>query len=213
MCWEKNKIMTPKINFIDVGSAGNLPLMWQNNSQCIDRLLTFDPLVKQDDNCTIIHYNNAVFDLPGSHPFYIYNKMQCSSLKMIDSSIVNQIKEYQLNSTINIDCVRLDEILNQLNIDFDFIKIDTQGSDFEVIKSLGKYLTENIIGIHTEQFYKPMYIGTHLLDESHGLLVSNGFTLAKVLRSNATFGDFLYLRHHLGKASKFNLIKQIYGVK
>ena len=118
----------------------------------------------------------------------------------------------QIQKTVNVNCIRLDGIINDLNINFDFIKTDAQGVDLEVIKSLGKYLDEQIIGVHIELLFKPLYEGSSLFNKADVFLKEHGFYLIKSInrRKNPFFDDFLYIRRDVSKKKKIKFIRKIY---
>jgi hypothetical protein len=48
---------------------------------------------------------------------------------------------FEISEEIEVECTTINESLNKLNIkNLDFLKIDTQGSEFEILKGLGNYL-------------------------------------------------------------------------
>ena len=112
-------------------------------------------------------------------------------------------------------CVRLDSVISKLKIDFDFIKIDTQGADFQVIKSLGEYLDTQIIAIQTELFYTELYKGITLFKDVDEFLKGHGFTKRKRVepRKDEVWNNFLYVKKDDKKKRQIRLIKQIYNVE
>ena len=66
---------------------------------------------------------------PNKNSFNLYN------FKKKDFSL------FDISEEIEIDCTTIKESLNKLNIkNLDFLKIDTQGSELEILKGLGDYL-------------------------------------------------------------------------
>lgn len=222
------------INYIDIGCINKFVSPWCKNKKYLKCVLGCEPRSTKKDqkNYTenfspktkVFNYKCAIYDKEGIFPFYICHKGECSSLFKPDlkkyiyrsgkkSTNEERNKRMVVNSIIKVRCRRLDSIINELNIDFDFIKIDTQGADLNVIKSLGKYL-DDIIGIHTELNFKEFYKNIFLFKDADKYLKNNGFYLYKVLdRSNKYWNNFLYLRKNTTKKNKIKLIKKIYGRK
>jgi FkbM family methyltransferase len=213
------------INLIDVGCVGDkLFSPWRKHKKKIDTILAFDPMTEnyqvKEIDFKVIHRNCAVFSEEGKHPFYIYNKEACSSLYKMNQAFLTEtfgevLEKYQLKKTIQVDCVRLDTLIGQQDIDFDFIKVDAQGADIEVVRSLGKYLQEQIVGIHIELLFKPLYIGASLFAEADAFLKKHNFELVKSLRKRNTkvFNDFLYIRQDKTKKKQIKFIRKIYKNK
>jgi len=226
---DKKKKVNKIINFIDVGCSCSLPFPWNKNKNYknIFYFMGFEPN-KKFDNKKIKNifskskiYQKGVFDINEEKEIYICKKDHNSSLFEPNNKV---LKEYMKTNKMNnrfeikrkekIKCVRLDTILNKSNINFDFLKIDTQGADYNVIKSLGKYLETQIIGIHTELFFKEMYKGIALFEKVNKFLNKHKFYIAKkVGKKNKFWRDFLYLRKDRDKKDKINLIKKIYNLK
>ena len=174
-----------------------------------------------------IIYDYAVFDKEGEYPFYVCNKAQCSSLFPPDPKLV---KEYvkigkerynkerhteffhrmDIKKIIKVKCVRLDSIVSQLKINFDFIKVDTQGADFQVLKSLGKYLTTQIIGIRLELYFQPLYKNIILYKVVDEFLRKKNFKYVKKFGGTKFGREFLYIRQDKNKQEQIKIIKNIY---
>ena len=66
---------------------------------------------------------------PSKSSFDLYN------LKKKDFSL------FDVSDEIDVECTTINESLNKLDIEYlDFLKIDTQGSELEILKGLGEYL-------------------------------------------------------------------------
>jgi len=225
-----------KINFIDVGCAGYMPSPWRINEygKYINYVLGFDGfsdelnyLDKEFSNNIV--YNSIIFDDEKELLFNICKRSRVSSLfkpnrEVLKSYIkyintirypkIYHINKYDIEENRKVKCVRLDTILKKHDINFDFIKIDTEGADYNVIKSLGKYLDTQIVGIHTELYFKEMYKGITLFEDVDSFLKEHGFYLAKKMNGVEDFwANFLYIRKHKSKKNKIKLIKKAYEVR
>lgn len=214
------------INMIDVGSVGGPQNPWKRNLRFVHTILSFDPNVasvqKESRGICLLRYNCAISSKEGTRIFYVLHRPSCSSLlppnpEMIPKfcQIRNKSPEiFDIQKTVSVNCQRLDSIIGELGVDFDFIKTDAQGADLEVIKSLGRYLDEQIVGIHIELLFKPLYEKASLFAETDAFLKSHNFYLMKPLlrRKNPLFDDFLYIRQDAAKKRKIRFIRKIYKV-
>lgn len=215
------------INLIDVGAVGGLQSPWKENQKYLNSVLTFDPNVKSQTLGKkwpdIIHYNCAVFNEQGIRPFYLCNKRTCSSLYKPNSEyakkyckIINKDPAiFDVEKVIEVKCCCLDDIIGKHDIQFDFLKTDAQGADLEVIKSLGKYLDQDIVGIQAEFRLQPLYEGAALFAEADAFLRSHDFYLMRSLRrrKNPFEDDFLYIRRDKTKKKQIRLIKKLYKIR
>jgi FkbM family methyltransferase len=216
-----------KLNLIDVGAADNPPSFLKDND--IKYRLLFDAIgglsyakKKYKKKNTIIK-KCAVFDKECYLPFYVCQKKQVSSLFEPNFVILNpwtlnkktKIKRNRFNikKIKKVECCRLDTIISETGVDFDILKIDTQGADFQVIKSLGDYLSTQIIAIFTELFYKECYKNIKLYEKVNNFLKENNFKKVKMFgEKHFMCNDFLYIREDEKKKDKIKLIKKRYEI-
>jgi len=222
-----------KINLIDVGCADYLIKPWVDYSNNINFILGFDvsgtkKYHKQLKLKKIKHkiINKVIFDEERIRELYSCYKLQNSSLFYPNSEIVEKFiikglaknkierrkKDFTVKENIKVNCVRLDNTIVDLGVDFDFIKIDTQGADFNVLKSLGKFLDTQIIGIEAELFYKELYKGIALFHEVDSFLKEHNFYKFKRFgcQKKKAYCEFLYIREDDAKKEKIKFIKNIY---
>ena len=207
----------PKINLIDVGSSDTIEKPW--SFKYIDNFLSFDPLGYEwrSDKIKRKSIRLALFDKNEIRDFYVYRKRSCSSLFKIDPRIAFESRgrrhmwRYEIEETIQVECVRLGDILSKEDVEYDFLKSDCQGADYNVLAGAGEYLSSSIIGVHVEAYHSKFYQCSKVFVDIDKLLKVHGFRLVKNLREpDGRMGDFLYLKDTEEKQDKIDTIKKIY---
>jgi FkbM family methyltransferase len=226
-----------KINLIDVGCAGYMPSPWNKEGygSYVDNLLSIDLLDdelqyldEEFSDSKKIMSKNIIFDQEEERDFYICKRSRVSSLFKPNMSLLKSyleylnkirkpkiynISKYNIERVDKVKCIRLETVLDELDIDFDFLKIDTEGGDPQVIKSLGKYLDTQIIVIHAELYFKELYKDIILFDDVNKFLFEHNFYPAKILNGVDNYwANFLYIRYDPSKKNKINLIKKAYNI-
>ncbi|MGI0489157.1 FkbM family methyltransferase [Pantanalinema rosaneae CENA516] len=153
----------------------------------------------------------AISSHDGISHFYLNKDDATSSLLSFDPNGLKQwigSEKLQVKQVTFVPTIRLDTALNQLHIHYlNYLKIDSQGSDFEVIKSAGERL-KDIGKIKLEVAITPtqLYAGAHSKDEIIDYLTKQGFILIKAEKQsydqeeNLTF----FHRKYLQKLSSFD---------
>ena len=99
---------------------------------------------------------------------------------------------HQITSELSIPCLTLQEALEGRSNRPDFIKVDTQGTELEILKG-GEALLENeVVGVEVEVEFFPIYEKQPLFAEVDLYMRERGFDLFDL-------GNFLYLKsrgHH-----------------
>ena len=217
-----------KINFIDVGCDNNkkgcIISPWNENIEYINFLLGFDPLLtnsykEEIEKTGIKHklYKKGAFSSNCNRKFYKLFKKDSSSFNLPNLGIINKNKSkkkkdmYNIESVEIIECIRIDSVINELKIDFDFVKIDVQGDEYNAIESIGDYLDTQIIGVCVEVNYIKNYKNIILKKKVHKLLTRHKFYRYKKNDGvSYVTNDYLYIRDDEKKNNKVGLIKKIY---
>ena len=143
--------------FIDVGaSVGRVWRSWLAKAPAA-RIYAFEPNQElfskmkeyQKPNVKLFEMAVSTQDNPNGVPFYIANDKNSSSLYKFNDSHVRDWKyppgrrAFKTVKETTVPTMRLDTLIRNEEIKYvDFLKIDTQGHDLEVLKSLGKSITK-----------------------------------------------------------------------
>tara|TARA_B100000686_G_C16780398_1_gene971422 strand:- start:2089 stop:2835 length:747 start_codon:yes stop_codon:yes gene_type:complete len=112
---------------------------------------------------------------------------------------------HKIESKIKVDVYSLEYILDQLGFQdvegIRFVKTDTQGKDFDVVKSLGKYLPR-VLALKCEHNVEDQYESSNSFEEFQEYMTQNGFQL---VYNNGWDAHFFNLRYRITGGSPFNL--------
>jgi FkbM family methyltransferase len=130
--------------------------------------------------------NCAISDEDGEQTFYINEPHCTSSLKKFNDEVKNKWpNRLDYKEKIIVKTIKLSTLIEELSLQneiISFLKIDTQGSDLDVIKSSEKYLS-NIKEIKCETFItdknNDLYIDESKSDEVIEFMNQNNFILTK----------------------------------
>lgn len=218
-----------KLNLIDIGCAGNLPKELKRHINKIDKILSFDPILKKSDKKNMI-YNYAIWNKKCNKWLNIYNSPESSSLFQQNYDYIGKyflklekergykpqmdswFKRSLWKNRIKVNCETLDNILNKININFHFLKIDTQGAEYQVLQGAADFLSNNCMGIQAELFNTPMYKKIKLRDTVIKYLSGFGFEIFKHLSTGSTFlsqDEYVFIKNIDNDYTK--LIKEIYS--
>ena len=114
---------------------------------------------------------------------YLTKDPACSSLYQPDPHYTSNYVAFDCEKevgTTQVEVVRLDEWARDNQVDkVDFLKIDTQGSELDVLKGCGDMLAE-MRAIEVEVEFNPMYLQQPIFSEVDLYLRSQGFVLWKL---------------------------------
>lgn len=223
------------VNFIDVGSAGSLPFPWREHRGSILHRLNFEPRGRPDRNPHVVTVDVALWEEDCERDFYV-----CGGVRGQGSSLFPQNYDYvrenfeqlrlrgpkrlaetwfersKLDGVERVTCRRLDDVLEELNHPFQyhFLKVDSQGAEYEILRGAGGFLRESCLGLQLELFTIPLYEGIRLLPDVVEYLDGLGFDLVVRFSAHGTFDsqhDCVFLkRSRAGEV--MDAIKRIYNL-
>lgn len=156
------------IDFIDIGSSGNLDAKWKNLEPYIN-LIGFDP---NEDECrrmsALPHNFRSLKYLPyaiagdeGEHTLYKTKSIYCYSLLEPDTNWLNRFSYgdlFEVKGMERINTVLLSKVEALKNFDVDIIKTDTQGLELPILSNAGDLLDKGFL-IETETGFVENYKG------------------------------------------------------
>ena len=217
----KNLIDNP-INYADIGARGGL-LDFLEPFEDLLKTIYFEPDIEEFEKmkqqyskrkATII--NAAVSDSNSVKTLYLTKKRGGSSLLHPSGNMIGMMSidgegtsRFSVEETIQIQTRRLDEVIKFEETQIDLLKIDTQGSEFEILTALGAHRPFLICAeCATTEIYKGQktmfavgallenlgYFPLHLMD---GHLVSK--TLSNWRNSTQLYGDVIFVPDNSAK--------------
>jgi FkbM family methyltransferase len=165
-------------------------------------------------NWTEKHIPLALNKSIGEFPLYVTKSLWCTSLYSPNHPYLSRFAELSelmnLDFTVDIETTTLDAFCQSEGIsEIDFLQIDVQGADLNVLEGATQLLKNSILAIQTEVEFSHLYLNQPLFADVDIFLRDNDFTLfnlsiARRIRSRSPiyappggqmlWGDALYFR-------------------
>ena len=208
--------MDETLKIIDIGASGGIDQRWFSNGFEVNAILfepdpdAFEQLIKKKRKNDLI-LDSALSDKEKEIVFNICNWQQVSSIYEPNMDILKLFKNpqrWEIKKKITMKTFPLNDVLKKNSIsDIDFMKIDSQGSELEILRGGTDYL-DSIIGLEVESEFIEIYKNQPLFPEVDKFIQSNGFKLIDMRRTfwkrnigsnginkgQLIFADLLYMR-------------------
>ncbi|MEO6289235.1 MAG: FkbM family methyltransferase [Ginsengibacter sp.] len=182
-------IGTSPLNIFDIGAHTGETSLVYNKIFKTPSIFAFEPFlpsfeilkdsVRTFNNIQV--FNTAVSDISGQVDFHVNKSSATNSMLASSEDSKKNWGENLLDTieSIKIDSVTIDDLLERLNIEtIDILKIDTQGTEYEIIQGAGKSIDQNKIKlIYLEIILVSTYTKQKYFDETLLLLRNKGFEL------------------------------------
>eukprot|EP01121_Diplochlamys_sp_Union-15-3_P014475 TRINITY_DN4610_c0_g1_i2.p1 TRINITY_DN4610_c0_g1~~TRINITY_DN4610_c0_g1_i2.p1 ORF type:complete len:308 (+),score=45.63 TRINITY_DN4610_c0_g1_i2:139-924(+) len=154
-------------------------------------IIAFEPMYDKWGHLFIQNRHERLFSIPaavgteeGWGLFRIAATDMCSSLKGVDPNANRKDWPGGCTETkfeVKVPIVRLETIINLLPPDMyvEFLKIDAQGADWEVVSSAGNLLSRVNMVVVEVQVNKPLYHEAHTEEEYVELFKRHGFEIVR----------------------------------
>jgi hypothetical protein len=233
---------------IDIGASGGIHTKWKyiaKYSYCIafdadEREFQISEETNKDYK-KLIHINRIVTALPsGNTPFYLTSSPFCSSLLEPDEKKLGPwlFKPlFEVKKITSLPAVTLGETLHAANISYiDWFKVDTQGTDLRLYKSLPEKIQESVLfaefepGImdaykdedklysvmkemHDQGFWlSSMNVkGTQRLQNSYASQIG-GFLSERIIRTSPGWAELTYFRSPEGLSVRNLLLMIVFAL-
>lgn len=208
------------ITLVDIGAAGKIEPRWKSISRHLN-YIGFEPDIrsrkslKNDSGCnSYVIYPNAVWHKKTKLKINLTKNPKVSSFYKPNFNLINLFpipERYQIDTTVNIDSVTLDSLKIP---SLDFIKIDVQGGELNVLKGSKESLNK-CFGLKIEVEFIELYNDQPLFGDVSNFLREKNFqfidfiNLCRWERSEhngfgqCIFGDALFLKSPEYMISKY----------
>lgn len=120
-------------------------------------------------------------------PFYITSNPACCSFLKPNFDFLNQYQDlahnFEIRETIKLATVMLDDYLPQAGItNVDFMELDTQGTELDILLGAERLLKESVLGLKIEAEYSHFYVNQPLFADLDAFARSCGFVLFDISR-------------------------------
>ncbi|MDF2529243.1 MAG: methyltransferase, FkbM family [Gammaproteobacteria bacterium] len=201
-----------KLVGVDVGAANGLQPHWNINLPEIAELYLFEPgetefnkvseIYSQYPNIKVFPY--ALSGTNGPRTLYLTNQPTGSSLLPINKPyVIEQGLEHYFYPCreIAIETKTLENVLNQNQVHrVDMIKLDTQGTEFEIMKGMGQERLNSLLSVELELNITDANIGNPSFANVDDYMKDLGFELFEI-RTNRNYKainqDVNYYQHKL----------------
>lgn len=222
------------VNVIDVGSVGGLPSEWRDRAYLVKHLLNFEPLDEPRTRGTVLTIPAALWSTSETREFYIsraingtgdsllkqnyaYVRAHFDELRHVGPKHLAEtwFERSQLERTISVRTTSLDDVLETLDIRYDFLKIDAQGADLAILKGGDRFVREDCLGMQLEAFTIPLLEDVPLLPALDEYLGARGFARVYTAPPHGTFDsqhDVVFLRRDACPCPALDAICNVYGL-
>lgn len=173
-----------KITVLDIGSLDGFSEIWNKLEDKVE-LIGVDPFELENIRKGVfgrkeIMLKNIVSDRDKENvDFFISKNKHASSLFKENTKLITRFHAGRYGEIIGSEKVSVKEIsklLNNYNITkFDFLKIDVEGSELDIMKNLKTILEKDCLGVLTECFFQQYHFDRPLFSEVEIYLRSLGY--------------------------------------
>jgi FkbM family methyltransferase len=176
---------------IDVGSSGATPEVWEGIARH-SVYVGFDPDLREIYETSEGHFhqsvtiNEAITSDPARAEVLLYltRFAYCSSTLRPDLESLSNFLFADLFAVEREERVRaatLDSVMRRLSLSrIDWLKLDTQGTDLRIYKSLAEEVRARVLAVDIEPGLIDAYLGEDLFVDAHRELVREGFWLSNL---------------------------------
>src|SRR5882672_1552443 len=174
----------------DIGARYGMHPSW-NGYDAPLRYIAFEPDSEEANRLRGIYQNTKTFRYEvletaldkqsGQRDFHLLKHRGLSSCLKPDltSECFRHLKpgQAEIEKILKIQTQSGDDVFAGLGIVPDFLKVDTEGTEQDVIEGFEKTLSKGVLGIRSSCNFQPCFIGQRLFSDSHDYLMKRDFIL------------------------------------
>ena len=112
--------------------------------------------------------------------YFLKNRAMSTSCERnpISASFLGERKrEVEIVDNKEVDAITIDSFCKNNNISLDFLKIDTEGTEYKVLQGAKTQLKNNVLGIRCEVNFDRVFKGMPVFSKIHDFMLENDFYL------------------------------------
>lgn len=86
-------------------------------------------------------------------------------------------REVEIVESVETEAVSVDMFCEEHDLSLDFLKLDTEGNEFQILQGAKKQLLENVLGVRSEVSFDYIFEGMPLFSTMHDFMLSQDFYL------------------------------------
>lgn len=183
---------------IDIGASGGLNPRWKPFRSLLCSV-GFEPdpaeFSRLNQTPQEIWLDNALSDKKHKKTLYVTRSQTNTSLLKPNYNLLSQfqwsphepIRDHEVVKEIEIECDSIDNILLKQKINPDFLKVDTQGTELDILTGSLQTLKDHLLIVESEVEFAPIYEGQPLFADVDSFMRAQGFYLQDL-------GNFLSMK-------------------
>ena len=88
-----------------------------------------------------------------------------------------RLHEVDIVKSVEVEAVSIDSFCNNNSLSLDFLKLDTEGSEYQILQGATKQLKQTILGVRCEVSFERIFYGAPLFSTVHDFMLSQDFYL------------------------------------
>jgi FkbM family methyltransferase len=125
----------------------------------------------------------------GQCELHVTKAQTATSVLMPNRGLVDEIfaepDGFDIQSTVSVPCTPVDEVAREQGLAISMLKIDTQGSELDILRGAQRTLADTLSAVEVEVEFVELYTGQPLFADVDRFMREAGFTLLDL-------GNFLY---------------------
>lgn len=174
--------------YVDAGARGGLEGPWARIADERIHVLAFEPdaaacaELKSAGTGRFNALPKALWSQVGTVPVHLAETGSTSSVHPPNFALLDRFPSERMSprTTVRlatVDCTSLDVALAELDCQADFIKLDTQGAEFEILQGATRALDESVFGVVAESWTVEVHKGQKLTGDILNFMQAKGFGL------------------------------------
>lgn len=181
-------IKSNPIVLADAGARGELHEPWVNLNEDVLYVIGFEP---DENECNRLnslqsrnklYVPNALWSFEGRVNLHLASEPSTSSVYPPNFELIKKYEEKHWKprvpeQVITVNCTTLDKVLEDRNLNGDFLKIDVHGAEYEMLQGATASLRSNIFGVLVETWSSEVHRGQYLTGDILNMMAGMEFSL------------------------------------